>query len=72
LILEWLRALRFELRNGLFVGAEVKAGAQRDREVGSVGGDAETRIVTGPNSENKSIRKSRSIGNRSYPGRSAA
>ena len=42
LILKRLRTLRFELRNGLVVGAEIKPGAQREREIGAVGGNAES------------------------------
>ena len=41
LILKRLRSLRLELRNGLLVGAEIKPGAQREREIGAVGGNAE-------------------------------
>jgi hypothetical protein len=39
--LKRLRPLRFELRNGLFIGAKIKPRAQREREVGAVSGNAE-------------------------------
>ena len=65
LILERLRTLRLELRNGRLVSAEEEPGAQRQREVDAVGGNAEPenilRMVTGPKSANRSIRKSRSM-----------
>src|SRR6185369_13891863 len=41
LILKRLRALRFELRNGLVIGTEIQTSPQREREVDAVGGDAE-------------------------------
>src|SRR6185369_11406380 len=42
LILKRLRALRFELRNGVVIGAEIETGAQREREIGAIGGNAES------------------------------
>jgi hypothetical protein len=40
LVLERLRAFRLILRDGDFISAEIQPGAQRQREIGAVGGDA--------------------------------
>ncbi|MGY4313176.1 hypothetical protein ACVWW1_002479 [Bradyrhizobium sp. JR3.5] len=42
LVLERPAAFGFELRDGLLIGAEVEPGAQREREISTVSGDAVT------------------------------